>query len=369
MQTLSDRWLRRLPKAELHTHLEGTFEPARIAELARAAGQSLPRSESRLFEFEGLSEFLQLLDWWCSLVRTPDAAEQVAFDAAERAARDGIVYAEFIVNPTHWRSIPRDALVSSLAAGFDRAASQGLAECRLLISLLRQQSADEALELVEWMGDRRPHRVVGLSIDGNEAVAGSTGPRFAPAFCRARELRYSTTAHAGESSGPEGVLSALDDLGVRRIDHGVRAAESPSVVARLVDEQVTLNVCLSSNLALLYRSLDEHPIGALVAAGVPVTINTDDPVLLGTTLSEEFAMAARHLQWSRADAAAATERAITAAFCEEATKRRLRTQLANYLSVDPGYDAEPTAPEAATGGSSAVSAGPENGATSRASKK
>jgi adenosine deaminase len=256
-----------------------------------------------------------------------------------------------------------------LAAGFDRAVSNGLADCRLLISLLRQQSGDEAGALVEWIGERRPDRVVGLSIDGNEAEVGSTGPRFAPAFRRARELGYATTAHAGESSGPEGVLSALDDLGVQRIDHGVRAAESPSAVARLVDQHVTLNVCLSSNLALLYGSLDEHPIDALVSAGVPVTINTDDPALLGTTLSQEFALAARHLDWSRGDAGAAVERAITAAFCDGAMKRRLRTQLSNYLSSDPGYDAEPTAPDATTGGSSVVSAGPENGATSRASKK
>jgi len=327
---LSTEWLRGLPKVELHVHLEGAIAPKRIAQLARSSGEELPRPVDRLFEFEGLGEFLRLLDWWCSLVRSPRDAQEIAYDAARRASADGIVYAEVIVNPTHWQGLERDVLIDSLAEGFDRAATDGLTDCRILLSILRQQGGDEALELVEWMGRTRPRRVVGLSIDGNEAASEPTGARFAPAFRWARELGFGTTAHAGESSGPEGVISALDDLSVRRIDHGVRAAEDPAVVARLAEERIPLNVCLTSNLALLYRSLDEHPIGALVRTGVPVTINTDDPVLLGTTLTEEFELAADLLDWSRDDAAAATERAIEAAFCEPATKRRLRDELARY---------------------------------------
>jgi adenosine deaminase len=324
-------WIRRLPKVELHVHLEGTFQPDLVARLAAAAGEPLPRPSGNLFEFEGLGDFLQLLDWWCSLVRSTEDARELAYDAARRWAEDGIAYAEVIVNPTHWRGIDRDSLVWSLAAGFNRAAEDGLTDCRLLLSLLRQQTADEALELVRWMDSQRPNRVVGLSIDGNEAAAGPTGPRFAPAFHRARELGFGVTAHAGESSGPEGVISALDDLEVLRIDHGVRAAEDPSLVVRLAAEQITLNVCLSSNLALLYRSLAEHPIAALLAAGIPVTINTDDPALLGTTLTDEFVLAANHLDWSKDDVVAAVKRAIAAAFCDPATKNRLQAQLARYV--------------------------------------
>jgi adenosine deaminase len=331
MHSPGEGWIRRLPKVELHVHLEGTFRPEVIAPLADAAGEPLPRPVGNLFEFEGLGEFLELLDWWCSLVRSATDAENLAHDAARRWAEDGIVYAEVIVNPTHWRGLDRDVLVRSLAAGFDRAADDGLTDCRLLLSLLRQQTAGEALDLVEWMGSQRPNRVVGLSIDGNEAAAGPTGPRFAPAFRRARELGFGVAAHAGESSGPEGVISALDDLGIRRIDHGVRAAEDASVAARLAAEQITLNVCLTSNLALLYRSLTDHPIAALLQAGVPVTINTDDPALLGTTLTDELVLAANHLNWAKDDVVAAVERAIAAAFCDPTTKNRLQAQLNSYV--------------------------------------
>src|SRR4029450_12248227 len=105
---------------------------------------------------------------------------------ASRASADGTRYAEVIVNPTHWRSWSAGDLVAALAAGFDRAEADGLADCRLLPSILREQSEDEALALVRWMADERPGRVVGLSVDGNEARAGRTGPRFAPGFALAR---------------------------------------------------------------------------------------------------------------------------------------------------------------------------------------
>jgi len=328
--------LRAMPKVELHVHLEGSFDVDRIVELAAAAGEALPRSREQLFEFVDLDAFLDFLSWTCGLVRNPDQTESLAYDFAARAHRDGTRYSEVIVNPTHWHAWAVGDLVAAIAAGFDRAVADGLADCRLLVSLSRDQPGEEALTLVRWMADRRPSRVVGVSIDGNEERSGRTGERFAPAFELARSEGFGCVAHAGESSGPEGVEDALDLLHVDRIDHGVRAAEDPALVERLADAGVPLDICLTSNITILYGALDEHPIGQLLSAGVPITLNTDDPAYLGVDLTGEFALAATRLGWSLADATARVRTAIDSAFCEPDCALALHRSLDEFVA---GHDA------------------------------
>jgi adenosine deaminase len=270
------------------------------------------------------------------MIRSPEDLESIAYEFARGLSEQRVSYAEVIVNPTHWsRHWTLDRLTAALVVGFERAAGDGLADCRLLLSLLRTQSGDAAEGLVDWMIANRNPRIVGLSIDGNEQAAGRTGPRFAHAFAKAREAGISTTAHAGESSGPEGVWDALDLLRVNRIDHGVRAAEDPELLVRLASEEIALNVCLTSNLVLLYPSIERHPLRKLVEAGVRVTINTDDPELLGITLTSEWAKVASLCGWTREDVVAATRRAIDAAFCDEARKRELRVELDSYAGWEP----------------------------------
>ena len=145
-----------LPKVELHVHLEGTIEAARITDLADTAGVELPRPVDRLFEAADLSEFLAFLDWTGSLVTTPDLAAGLAHDYARRAHADGIRYAEVIVNPTHWGALSLDDLLAGVAAGFDTAHDEGLADCRILVSILRQQSADDAEALASHLAERTP---------------------------------------------------------------------------------------------------------------------------------------------------------------------------------------------------------------------
>ena len=327
MTLLSEEQVRAVPKVELHIHLEGTFRPARVAELAAIAGEEPPRPADRLFEVDNLADFLETLDWVCGLVRDEPTAEQVAYDFASYAHDQGIVYAEVIVNPTHWSGLSTAELFTACARGFDRAQADGLGDFRLLPSILRQQSEREAKELVEWIEGSGLARIVGLSIDGNEDAAGRTGPRFAPAYADAARIGLGRTAHAGESSGAEGVRDAIELLGVSRIDHGVRCAEDPAVLAMVLDNSITLNVCPTSNCTLLYSSLDDHPIRDLDAAGVRYTINTDDPETLGISLCSELMLAGEHLDWDMADLVAAQHRAIDAAFCSDEDRAVLRALL------------------------------------------
>lgn len=333
MTALSAEQIRAVPKIELHIHLEGTFPPERIAELAAIAREDPPRPVEQLYEVDNLADFLDTLDWVCGLVRDGPTAEQVAYDFAVYAHDQGIVYAEVIVNPTHWSGLSTAELFSACARGFDRAQTDGLGDFRLLPSILRQQTEQEAGQLVEWIEKAGLDRIVGLSIDGNEAAAGRTGQRFTPAYEHAARIGLGRTAHAGESSGPDGVRDAIELLGASRIDHGVRCAEDPEVLGMVLGRGITLNVCLTSNCTLLYPSLDDHPIDELSAAGVRFTINTDDPETLGISLCSELMLAADHLSWDLADLVEAQHRAIDAAFCSDTDKQALRTLVDQTLGT------------------------------------
>jgi adenosine deaminase len=327
---VSTEHVRSLPKVELHVHLEGAISARRIAALATSAGEP---DEVQLSSITELDELLSTLDWVCGLVRDHHAAMAVAHDFSVAASRQGTVYAEVIVNPTHWAGLHFSQLLPALAAGFDAAAAEGYADCRLLPSILREQSEDEAIDLVNWMGSADLPRLAGLSIDGNEAAAGRTAPRFASAFSKAADLGFGRTVHAGESSGPRGVADALDVLGATRIDHGVRSAEDPRLLERLARERVMLNVCLTSNATLLYESLDDHPIREILAAGVPVTFNTDDPELLDTTLCDEYELAAHWCQLNAQDLVATVHDGIGAAFCYESDKAELGRRLDEWATT------------------------------------
>jgi adenosine deaminase len=173
--------LRALPKAEVHVHLEGCFDAALLEQWAQKFGEPMPRPRESLFRFEGLADFLHFLDWACGLVRTREELAEAAYAFSQRLAASGTGYADLIFNPTHWKHwharLPE--MIDALDAGFRAAEQDRLPPVGLCVSLLRTQSADAAAELVDLLVNLRHPRVVALSIDGNEATAGRTGPRFA----------------------------------------------------------------------------------------------------------------------------------------------------------------------------------------------
>ncbi|MBW4023597.1 MAG: adenosine deaminase [Proteobacteria bacterium] len=325
--------LRALPKAEIHVHLEGCFSRPQIVALAAAAGEPLSRPPEALFDFKNLAEFLGFLDWSCGLVRTIPQVELMAYAFAERLAENGAGYADAIINPTHWPSwryrLPE--MIEALDRGFRAAEQDGLPPVGLCLSLLRQQSADEAVELLDMMIALRSPRVVALSIDGNEASAGRTGPRFADTFRRAAAAGFRRTAHAGESSGPEGIRDAIRLLGAERIDHGVRAVEDASLMDELRDLGLPLDITPASNVRLgLYPSYEEHPVERLRRHGIPVSISTDDPELLETTLIGEYARMVETFGWDDEVLRSVARTSIEVSFAPPEIKRDLLAKLAAW---------------------------------------
>lgn len=333
LQPISVDRLRTLPKAEVHAHLEGCFEPGVLEQWAMQARVPMPRPRERLFEFEGLADFLKFLDWACGLASTKERVAELSYGYSKRLADNGAGYADVIVNPTHWPAwhgrLP--ALIDAIDAGLAAAEQDGLPPVGLCVSLLRTQSSDAAAELVDTLVALKHPRVVALSIDGNEAAAGRTGQRFAEAFRRAGAAGLHRTVHAGESSGPEGVRDAIELLGADRIDHGVRAIEDPELVALLVDRQIPLGVCPTSNLTLgVYASIEDHPIDRLRRAGVAVSINTDDPVLLGASLAGEYALCSQAFGWSEDIVRALARTSIDASFANADVKAGLTQALSTW---------------------------------------
>jgi adenosine deaminase len=260
----------------------------------------------------------------------------MAYAFCQRLAADGTGYADVIVNPTHWSAWHgrTKAMIDALDAGFTAAEQDGLPPASLCISLLRTQTADEATELVEQLVEWRHPRVAALSIDGNEAAAGRTGPRFADAFRRAAAAGLRRSVHAGESSGPEGVRDAIELLGADRIDHGVRAIEDDTVVALLAERGIPLGICPTSNLSMkVYASMDAHPIERLRSAGVRVSVNTDDPSLLATDLPSEYELARSTFAWTDAIVRDVARTSIEASFANDGIKSELKSQLSLW-SVD-----------------------------------
>lgn len=306
-----------LPKAEVHVHLEGCQDAAHLAALAARHGEALPRPVDRLFDVGDFDAFLDFLSWSCGLLRTVDDVAAAAYGYARRAGAAGALAADLIVNPTHWHAWDGNlgGLIDALDRGLAAAEMDGLPPVGLCISVLRQQTGAEAVQLVEALVTLDHPRVVGLSIDGNEARAGRTGPRFADAFAAAARAGLRRTVHAGESSGPEGVRDAIELLGAERIDHGVRAVEDPVLVDVLADRGIPLGICPSSNVTLgIVDSVADHPIEALRRAGVAVSVNTDDPAFLATDLLTEYQLCIDALGWDEATVRAVAATSLAACF-------------------------------------------------------
>ncbi|WP_368499509.1 adenosine deaminase [Herbiconiux sp. A18JL235] len=344
--------IRLLPKAEVHVHLEGTFALVDLLTLAKENGVALPGPAATIFDVSthdsfampevttggtgrgvggaGLTGFLRFLDWQCGLVRTPEQAARIAYSFAARQTTSGIRYSDVIVNPTHWSAWRgrEVALMEALAAGLDEAEQDGLCVTGIAYSLLRTQTAPEAEQAVGALLERRPRRVVALSVDGDEKASGPTGEKFRAAFRLAEAGGLHRTVHAGESSGPDGVWDALDHLHAERIDHGVRSIEDEVLVRRLADEGIPLDLCPRSNITLgVYPDWASHPLPRLAAAGVRVTINTDDPAPLGCTLDEDWAVAAGVFGYDLTALAGFAAESIRASFADDDLKRDLLAEL------------------------------------------
>ena len=318
-----------VPKAELHVHLEGTARPELVRELARRNGRPLPDGlfspgDDGTFAWSGFLDFLAAYDLAASVIRTAQDYRDVVLAYLSQCAAEGAVYVELIASPDHARAVGLTEAEhrAGLFAGIDDARAAHGIEGRILVSVVRNFGV-EAAERVAAQAAAMPHPyVVGFNMAGDEA--GFPPQPFTRAFAIAHDAGLGCTVHAGEHAGPASVRAALALPGVRRISHGVRAVEDPARGRELADAGVVLEVCPTSNVALgVYPDYASHPLGLLHAAGVAVTLASDDPPYFGATIGGEYAVAAEHFGFDRDALVGVTRTALGAAFADPGLKRRL----------------------------------------------
>ncbi|MDQ3932130.1 MAG: adenosine deaminase [Actinomycetota bacterium] len=325
--------LRSLPKVELHIHLEGTISSDRAIALARRRGLD-PYAELPLHNGgypPGFDDFMQFVRLYLSVSRqisSPDELAGIAADFARRQSDQGVRYTEVTFTAlTHVRNgmEPR-AMWGALRAGFAEAAPH--CEIRLLVDAVRNLGREHAERTIALV-DQADAPIVGLGLTGQEDPQGES--QFTILRRAADRLGLGLSVHAGEGGSPTSILAALDELGADRIGHGIAAVQDPEVLARLTSEQVPLEVCPSSNVALgMVQSLDEHPFPELWRAGANVTINSDDPAFFGTSLNQELHHAARLANLDRSQLAELQRRAARAAFAPADVRRALLTAIDDW---------------------------------------
>ena len=341
MPTPSAEFVRGLPKAELHLHIEGTLEPELMFELAQRNGVALPYAsidEARAaYAFDDLQSFLDLYYAGAAALRTADDFYALARDYIVRARADNVRHAELFFDPqTHTaRGVPVAIVFAGLARALREAREAHGFSARLILCFLRHLSEEDALLTLEAALPLQAEYAdlwVGVGLDSSER--GNPPEKFARVFARAKAAGLRLVAHAGEEGPADYVRNALDGLAVERIDHGVRAEEDAALVERLKREQVPLTVCPLSNLKLcVVRDLREHNLARLLRAGLCVTVNSDDPAYFGGYINANFVAVAEALDLSFDELAQLAANSFAASFVSETEQAAWQAELAAYVAA------------------------------------
>ncbi|MDO9417849.1 adenosine deaminase [Pararhizobium sp.] len=318
-----------LKKAELHCHIEGATPPAlALAQAEKYGIDTTGYIEDGRYVWHDFTSFVRCYDAIASLFRTEDDYALLAETYLRELADAGTIYSEIIVSPDHGNTIGlgADAYLTGLAGGMKAAKAATGIEARMLITGIRHLGPESCVKTAEFAAKRAHPLVTGFNLAGEERMGKVAD--FSRAFDIARDAGLGITIHAGELSGAFSVRDALDHVRPSRISHGVRAIEDMDLVRRIADQGVVLETCPGSNISLqVFKDFPSHPLPALVAAGVRVTLNSDDPPFFHTSLAQEYEIAAQVMGFDDDAINAMTRTAIEAAFVEEPVRQRLLAAL------------------------------------------
>ncbi|WP_310597345.1 adenosine deaminase [Aeromonas aquatica] len=322
-----DNFIAGLPKLELHLHIEGTLEPELMFALAARNGVTLPWPDVErvraAYEFDCLQSFLDLYYLGASVLRTEQDFFDLTFAYLKRCAAERVVHVEIFFDPQAHTA--RGVPFATVLGGIERALQEGEEtfgiSWRLIMSFLRHLSEEEAFAT---LAEAEPHlaRIHGVGLDSGEL--GNPPTKFAGVFAQARALGLPVVAHAGEEGPASYIWQAINELQVRRIDHGVRCVDDPALLRYLADTRLPLTVCPLSNTRLkVFEDMRQHNVLTLLERGLCITINSDDPAYFGGYLGANFQVLARDLGASRAQLCRLSLNAVEASWLGFADKARL----------------------------------------------
>lgn len=323
--------LRRLPKTELHCHLDGCVRPATLLELAAEYDKPMPADDAEALagymlvdDAESLEDYLERFSVTLSVMQTSEALERITYELAEDAAREGVRYLETryapVLNVRGGLSL--EEAVEAPLRGLARAHQEYGIVGRVIVCAIRNMAPEVSLELAKLAVAFRSRGVVGFDLAGGEA--GNPASRHKDAFDYAREHDLPCTCHAGEGDGPDSVRDAVHRCCACRIGHGTRLIEDESLTQYVADRQITIECCLTSNVQTrATSSLDAHPLRAYYDRGLNVVLSTDNRLMSGVTLVDEYQKAAQHLGFSFEELATVARNGFTSAFLHEHERRAL----------------------------------------------
>ena len=324
-------FVRALPKAELHIHIEGTLEPELMFDLAARNGIDLPFADVEevraAYEFSDLQSFLDIYYQGAAVLVTAQDFYDLMYAYLERAVADGVRRAEIFFDPqTHTeRGIDFSVFMDGFTRAMETARDEWGISAALIMCFLRHLPGDAAV--ATWK-EAEPYldQFIAVGLDSGEV--GNPPEWFADAYQLARDAGLHAVAHAGEEGPPAYIIGALDTLGSERIDHGVRCTDDPALVQRLADEQIPLTMCPLSNLKLrVFDQLADHNLKELLDHGVVVTVNSDDPAYFGGYVLDNYVAIADALNLSRNDLVTLAENSIKATFLTDGEKSALLAEL------------------------------------------
>ena len=338
---LPEGFVSRLPKVELHLHLEGSVLPATLRELSRSKGRTgsevdrwVDKQQQRGFRYANFMEFVEAFKFVAVLLETPQDYALAAARLMERLAAQNVKYAEVTLSAgvVLWKRQQLGAVYEAVRAVTIEAEARLGVRVNWIFDAVRQFGAEPARQVAEWAGRFRSQGVVAFGLGGDE----ERGPAetFSDVYCEARDLGLHTVAHAGETVGAESVRQAVELLGAERIGHGLAAARSLEVCALLRDRRVPLEACPTSNLAMgLIPRFEAYPLPAFLEAGVLLTLNSDDPALFDTSIERELLQAAQSFSLSRQHVTELCENAARAAFLPAEEKQLLLEEIQQAASA------------------------------------
>jgi aminodeoxyfutalosine deaminase len=337
---LSEEFIAKLPKAELHLHLEGSLRPETLRELSRGRGmesaveQWILDRQRRGYRYSTFTEFIEAFKFVVLLLETAQDYALATVRLMEWLAEQNVKYAEITLaaGVVLWKRQPLDEIFEAIrAASLEAGARLGM-RVNWIFDAIRQFGPDHAREVVAWAGRYRHEGVVAFGLGGDE----ERGPAslFADVYREARDCGLHTLAHAGETVGPKSVRQTVELLKVERVGHGLTSARDPEVMSLLRDRGIPLEGCPGSNASIrLIPEFRAYPLPTLMGAGVTMTLNSDDPALFGTSIGQEFMNAAGAFSLSRAQVAGLCENAVRAAFMPEDEKQLLLGQIQQAVAA------------------------------------
>ena len=335
MDASREAWIRGLPKAELHLHIEGTLEPEMMFELAACNDVALPFAsvaEVRdAYVFDDLQTFLDIYYQGAAVLQTEQDFYDLMYAYLDRVAADGVRRAEVFFDPqTHTeRGIGFPVFMEGFLRAIDDGEERFGISTALILCFLRHLSGDEAV--AAWQEAAAYHdRILAVGLDSSEV--GNPPERFEEAYALARESGLHAVAHAGEEGPPDYILGALDVLGAERIDHGLRGEEDEEVIERLVVDDIPLTMCPLSNVKLrAFDRLENHNLKRLMDRGVRVTVNSDDPAYFGGYIGDNYVAVTEALGLSDDEIVRIARNSLEATFVPDEERAALSAQLDAYI--------------------------------------